>query len=110
VTQAGGQITMEVVGVDTSDRIPTEEESVYLENEMVSFCAVHQQVEELLKERGIVLAERIQKNPPSRVYAQILNINDYEQKQAHISMIQSVNRGVAGKGETYVYDQNMSPM
>jgi hypothetical protein len=110
VTEADGQITMEVVGVDTSDRVPTEAESEYLEEEMVSFCGVHTQVEQLLEERGIVLSRRIQKNPPSREYAQILNINDYEQKQTHISMIQSVDMRAAGKGEAHGYDKNMSQM
>lgn len=90
--EANGQLTMEVVGVDTSTREPSYEESVYLESEMESFCSLHKEIEEKLKQRGVVVKHRIQINPPSREYAQILNISEYEQKKEHVSMIQGIQR------------------
>lgn len=90
--EANGQLTMEVVGVDTSTREPSFEESVYLESEMESFCSLHKEIEEKLKQRGVVVKHRIQINPPSREYAQILNISEYEQKKEYVSMIQGIQR------------------
>lgn len=89
ITEAGGQITMEVVGLDTANRAPEADEQEYLESEMVSFCSAHKDIEEKLKERGIVLKNRIQMNKPSKEYAKILNVTSYEQKSKNISMIQS---------------------
>ena len=84
---------MEVVGLDTSTRMPEEAEQDYLEEEMVSFCSAHKEIEEKLKERGIVLKDRIQLNPPSKEYAKILNVTGYERKTDNISMIQERSRG-----------------
>ncbi len=92
ITEAEGQITMEIVGLDTSTRMPDETEEDYLEEEMVTFCAAHKEIEEKLKERGIVLKNRIQMNKPSREYARILNITAYDQKSNNISMIQERKR------------------
>ena len=92
ITEAEGQITMEIVGLDTSTRMPDETEEDYLEEEMVTFCAAHREIEEKLKERGIVLKNRIQMNKPSKEYARILNITAYDQKSNNISMIQERKR------------------
>ena len=92
ITEAEGQITMEIVGLDTSTRMPDETEEDYLEEEMVTFCAAHKEIEEKLKVRGIVLKNRIQMNKPSREYARILNITAYDQKSNNISMIQERKR------------------
>ena len=83
---------MEIVGLDTSTRMPDETEEDYLEEEMVTFCAAHKEIEEKLKVRGIVLKNRIQMNKPSREYARILNITAYDQKSNNISMIQERKR------------------
>ena len=93
ITEAGGQITMEVVGLDTSTRMPEEAEQDYLEEEMVSFCSAHKEIEKKLKERGIVLKNRLQLNPPSKEYAKILNVTAYDRKTENISMIQERSRG-----------------
>ena len=93
ITEAGGQITMEVVGLDTSTRMPEEAEQDYLEEEMVSFCSAHKEIEKKLKERGIVLKNRLQLNPPSKEYAKILNVTAYDRKTENISMIQERSKG-----------------
>lgn len=100
VTEANGMITMEVVGVDTSDRDPVEDESEYLEGEMESFCTSHKEIEKRLAAKGIVLKNRIQMNPPSKAYAKILNITEYNQKREHISMIQGVSEEIKKKKTT----------
>lgn len=88
ITEANGQITMEIVGLDTSTRMPEEDEQEYLKDEMVTFCTAHKDIEAKLNERGIVLKNRIQMNPPSREYAKILNVTSYDRKEKNISMIQ----------------------
>ncbi len=92
VTETDGQITMEIVGLDTSTRMPDETEEILLEEEMVTFCTAHKEIEEKLKEKGIVLKNRIQLNSPSKEYARILNITSYEQKEKNVSMIQDRKR------------------
>ncbi len=88
ITESQGQITMEIVGIDTSTRMPDETEEEYLEEEMETFCTAHKEIEEKLRTRGIVLKQRIQLNKPSKEYARILNITGYDQKTSNISMIQ----------------------
>lgn len=75
---ANGQISMELGGVDTCDREPSEAECVALCDEMTEFCGDFQEIEKRLKEKGVVLANRISMLPPVEEYAQIINISDYE--------------------------------
>lgn len=75
---ANGQISMELGGVDTCDREPSETECVALCNEMTEFCGDFQEIEKRLKEKGVVLANRISMLPPVEDYAQIINISEYE--------------------------------
>lgn len=75
---ANGQISMELGGVDTCDREPSEAECVALCDEMSEFCGDFQEIEKCLKEKGVVLANRISMLPPVKEYAQIINISDYE--------------------------------
>ncbi len=75
---ANGQISMELGGVDTCDREPSEAECVALCDEMSEFCGDFQEIEKRLKEKGVVLANRISMLPPVEEYAQIINISDYE--------------------------------
>ena len=75
---ANGQISMELGGVDTCDREPSEAECVALCDEMSEFCGNFQEIEKRLKEKGVVLANRISMLPPVEEYAQIINISDYE--------------------------------
>lgn len=75
---ANGQISMELGGVDICDREPSEAECTALCNEMSEFCGDFQEIEKRLKEKGVVLANRISMLPPVEEYAQIINISDYE--------------------------------
>lgn len=75
---ANGQISMELGGVDTCDREPSDEESSVLCDEMVEFCDEFPEIEKRLKEKGVILMNRISMLPPAEEYAQIINISDYE--------------------------------
>jgi len=75
---ANGQISMELGGVDTFDREPSEAECVALCDEMSEFCGDFQEIEKRLKEKGVILANRISMLPPVEAYAQIINISEYE--------------------------------
>lgn len=74
---ANGQISMELGGVDTCDREPSEEESAVLCDEMVEFCDEFPEIERRLKEKGVVLMNRISMLPPAEEYAQIINVSDF---------------------------------
>lgn len=74
---ANGQISMELGGVDTCDREPSEEESFVLCDEMVEFCDEFSEIERRLKEKGVVLMNRISMLPPAEEYAQIINVSDF---------------------------------
>ena len=74
---ANGQISMELDGVDTCDREPSEEESSVLCDEMVEFCDEFPEIERRLKEKGVVLMNRISMLPPAEEYAQIINVSGF---------------------------------
>ena len=73
-----GQITLELGKLDSEDRIPTINETNYLENAMVGFCTNFKTIENRLLEKGVVLENRIVLTPPSAQYAQIINVDDYD--------------------------------
>ena len=75
---ANGQISMELGGIDTCDREPSEEECTALCDEMVEFCDEFPEIERRLKEKGVILMNRISMLPPAEEYAQIINVSDYE--------------------------------
>ncbi len=77
VTMMDGQVVLETMAVDTVNRIPTEEESEFLEEEMENFCSEHAIILEKLAQRGVVL-KRGNWQPPSRKLARVLNINDFD--------------------------------
>ena len=72
-----GQIAMELGGLDNQDRIPDEQETIYLCDAMEGFCTSFEQIEERLRRRGVVLKERIHMLPPTEANAQIINTEDY---------------------------------
>ena len=72
-----GQIAMELGGLDDHDRIPDDQETFYLCDAMQSFCTSFAQIEEKLKQRGVILRERLHMLPPTEENAQIINTNDY---------------------------------
>ncbi|MGN0538070.1 MAG: hypothetical protein ACI4M3_08860, partial [Acutalibacteraceae bacterium] len=71
-----GQITMELGGIGTDDRIPTEAESASLVSDMCTFCGDYYEIERRLRKKGII-TKRISILPPDAQYAQIINVSDY---------------------------------
>lgn len=71
-----GQITMELGGIGTDDRLPTDVESASLAYDMRTFCDDYYEIERRLRKKGIV-TKRISVLPPQEQYAQIINVSDY---------------------------------
>lgn len=86
-----GQISMELGGVDTCDREPSEEESSLLCDEMVEFCDEFPEIERRLKEKGVVLMNRISMLPPAEEYAQIINVSDYNMTE-QVDVLETANK------------------
>lgn len=72
-----GRIAMELGGLDTSDRVPTAQETAQLCDSMEQFCTDFKEIEKRLLAKGVVLADRISLLPPEAEYAQIINTSDY---------------------------------
>ena len=72
-----GNITMELGGVDTKDRMPDTLETERLTEEMGSFCGQYREFERRLAEKGVV-SNHISLLPPEPVYAQVINVSDYD--------------------------------
>ncbi len=75
-----GQITMELGGIDHTDREPDAEESAQLVEDMKSFCRDYDALAERLALKG-VKTQKIRICPPEAEYAQIFNANDYNLKR-----------------------------
>ena len=73
---SNGQITMELGGLDQTDRIPSDDECRSLGEDMVSFCDDYFEIEKKLKKSGVV-TQRISVLPPEAQFAQIINTSDY---------------------------------
>ena len=73
-----GQIAMELGGLSREDRIPTNEESAVLTEDMETFCGEFAEFERRMLAKGIALGNRIALSPPSAEYATIINLNDYD--------------------------------
>lgn len=71
-----GQITMELGGIGTDERLPTDAESASLVSDMRTFCDDYYEIERRLRKKGIV-TRRISILPPQEQYAQIINVSDY---------------------------------
>lgn len=97
-----GQIAMELGGLDDQDRIPDEQETIYLCDAMEGFCTSFGQIEERLRQRGIILKERIHMLPPTEENAQIINTEDYH-LSASPSMLDVKHHtsGSSGKKQKY---------
>lgn len=73
-----GQISMELGGLAREDRIPTAEETQRLTKDMEAFCEEFAEFEQRLRQKGIVVGDRIALSPPTAEYAAIINVNDYD--------------------------------
>jgi hypothetical protein len=69
---------MELGGIDTEDRLPSAAEAALLCEDMKSFCSDFDEIEKRLAIKGVSVASRIAKLPPSADYASIINISGYE--------------------------------
>lgn len=72
-----GNITMELGGVDTKDKMPDTLETERLTEDMRSFCGQYREFERRLAEKGVV-SNHISLLPPEPVYAQVINVSDYD--------------------------------
>lgn len=75
-----GQITMELGGIDQTDRQPDSSESMQLVEDMKSFCSDYEELTKRLSARG-VQTKHISLMPPAVEYAQIFNSNDYTMRK-----------------------------
>lgn len=73
-----GRIAMELGGIAREDRIPTEDETRVLTEDMQTFCSEFDEFERRLRAKGVVVGNRIALSPPTAEYAAIININDYD--------------------------------
>ncbi|MGN1119849.1 MAG: hypothetical protein ACI4Q4_05785, partial [Oscillospiraceae bacterium] len=72
-----GNITMELGGVATKDRMPDAAETERLTEDMRSFCGQYREFERRLAEKGVV-SNHILMLPPEPAYAQVINVSDYD--------------------------------
>lgn len=92
-----GQITMEIGGVDDSDREPDENERIALQKNMESFCEDFKNIEQKLADRGVLLDTRLSMAPPDEVYAQIINYTDYTIGDSQSIVLNKNKQGSAAK-------------
>lgn len=76
-----GQITMELGGLDYTDRMPDAAETEKLCKEMELFCTEFTTIEARLKERGVIVVNRVETASAAPEYAAIINLGEYELKQ-----------------------------
>lgn len=91
-----GRIAMELGGIDTSDRMPTLQETEKLCDSMEQFCDDFKEMEKRLLAKGVVLADRVSLLPPDAEYAQIINISDYSmEKEAETLSVKKQRRSAS---------------
>lgn len=77
-----GQITMELGGLDYTDRLPNAAETQKLCQEMEHFCREFKTIETSLAEHGVIMANRIEAASDAPEYAVIINLGEYEKARA----------------------------
>ena len=84
---------MELGGIAREDRIPSQEETEMLTQDMQTFCGEFAEFERRLKAKGVVINRRIALSPPSAEYAAIINVSDYDVAEGtQITEMKSVDR------------------
>ena len=73
-----GQISMELGGIAREDRLPSAEEVSVLTQDMETFCGEFAEFERRLRDKGVIVGDRIALSPPTADYAAIINVTDYE--------------------------------
>ena len=89
VLEANGQVSMEVVGIGTNNRFPTEQEKSYLKGQMEHFCDAYDVLNEKLAAKGIVKAVEVRHNKPDMQFARILNVSTFDTKR-EVETLQNV--------------------
>lgn len=95
-----GQISMELGGLDHSDRVPTSDETEILTRNMENFCGAFAEFERRMLAKGVIVGSRIALSPPSAEYAAIINVDDYdvsEHAQFSVMSISEKRRKQAAK-------------
>ena len=95
-----GKIAMELGGVDTTDRLPNDQETSILCKSMELFCDDFKEIERRLLTKGVVLADRISLLPPDAEYAQIINTADYHMTEKTETLQTKKQQRVATKRNT----------
>ena len=95
-----GRITMELGGLDSTDRTPDVAESSALCEEMEDFCGDFKEIERRLMAHGVMLASRISLLPPDSTYAQIINTSDYQMRTHTERFTAEKHRGKASVKKT----------
>lgn len=93
-----GQISMELGGIDTVDRIPNDSEKTKICGDMVEFCGKFNEFEKRLAAKGVVCKGRIKHYPPSEEFATIVNVSDYDSTSS-FSTLQTNTRKIQKKQE-----------
>ena len=95
---ADGKIVMELGGIDTSDRVPTAQETDKICDSMEQFCDDFKEIEKRLLAKGVVLADRVSLLPPDAQYAQIINTSDYSMEaEAGSISVKKQRRSASGQ-------------
>ena len=96
-----GQISMELGGIAREDRIPTAEETDVLTQDMESFCGEFAEFEKRMREKGVIVGNRIALMPPTTDYAAIINVSDYEMESGkqvtEMNVTQKRKKGTGAK-------------
>lgn len=96
-----GQISMELGGIAREDRIPTAEETDVLIQDMESFCGEFAEFEKRMREKGVIVGNRIALMPPTTDYAAIINVSDYEMESGkqvtEMNVTQKRKKGTGAK-------------
>lgn len=98
-----GQISMELGGIAREDRIPTTEETDFLTRDMESFCSEFAEFERRMKEKGVIVGNRIALMPPTADYAAIINVSDYEMESGkQVTEMNVAQKRIKGTGAQQV--------
>ncbi len=99
-----GQISMEMGGIAREDRIPTADETSVLTQDMESFCGEFAEFEKRMKDKGVIVGNRIALMPPTAEYAAIINVSDYDVEQGkQIDSIDAYKKGIQYKEINKIY-------
>lgn len=94
VVEQNCQVSMEIVGVDTVKRGPSEEERVAIETMMHSFDKMYEEVSERLQRRGIKPKDGGEIIlPPDKRMVKILNLADYGKPDALDDTVEEAKNG-----------------